>query len=162
MEEIVRYVFIAVFLIFVGLIIWKGKLRLNQASQQPEKKNILYIYPAWLKPAQRIAGVILILGFVLFILLSSGKTDNNAQISNRTVYEYAKETVISKLKAPATAQFPARDMVKITNLSSNNWQITGYVDSQNAFGALIRTYYECDIKVNQVTQTFSGSVIFVE
>jgi len=55
-----------------------------------------------------------------------------------------------RLKSPATADFPFS-----TRSDSGLWsrydsvgkiyQVRGYVDSQNSFGGLIRTWYQCEL-----------------
>lgn len=52
--------------------------------------------------------------------------------------------VRERLKAPATARFPTNhrdDGVSLASTGSCRWTISAYVDSQNSFGALIRTGY---------------------
>lgn len=58
--------------------------------------------------------------------------------SNADVYATA-ETIISQyLKAPATAKFPGMSEVQITRFQ-DGFRVDGYVDSQNSYGALIRS-----------------------
>lgn len=52
-------------------------------------------------------------------------------MSTRSVENY--------LKAPSTAKFPWT--CSATKLQSGAWQVISYVDSQNSFGAMIRTNY---------------------
>ena len=50
-----------------------------------------------------------------------------------------------RLVAPSTAKFsPLRDTtIWKTNQPGDNWGVLGYVDSQNRFGATVRTHYLC-------------------
>jgi len=63
-------------------------------------------------------------------------------------YFMAQEFVKANLKTPATAKFPLypNPGIGIIRQDDGGWLISGYVDSQNAFGALIRTKFICAIK----------------
>lgn len=51
-----------------------------------------------------------------------------------------------RLKAPASAKYSGWfDTVTQTNPSNRTTQVFAYVDSQNAFGAMLRTHYVCTI-----------------
>jgi len=66
--------------------------------------------------------------------------DNSA-----SAYYMILEFVKDSLKAPSTAEFPnIRDIV-ITK-KEFTYSISGYVDAQNSFGAMIRTRYNGEIK----------------
>ena len=58
----------------------------------------------------------------------------------------------SQLKSPSTADFPwlteAVPSISDRNkpLPEQTWVVRSYVDSQNAFGATVRTNYACDLK----------------
>jgi hypothetical protein len=56
---------------------------------------------------------------------------------------YASKMFMEKeLKAPATAKWPDSDEAKIGFAAKTQlWIVASYVDSQNSFGALIRTRY---------------------
>jgi cell division protein FtsL len=43
------------------------------------------------------------------------------------------------LKAPSTAKFPSSSNASIERLKDNGFKVTSYVDSQNGFGAMIRS-----------------------
>lgn len=53
----------------------------------------------------------------------------------------AKIIVKDKLKSPSSAKFPISDSEYVVKkaLTENDWVVSGYVDSQNGFGAMIRT-----------------------
>lgn len=54
-----------------------------------------------------------------------------------------EEFVKDRLKAPATAEFSDQHAESI---GEQRWDVTGSVDSENSFGALIRSSYRCDIR----------------
>lgn len=71
------------------------------------------------------------------------------------IYRSVKNLVKKKLKAPLTAVFPSLQEISITSAKEkDNWDVSGYVDSQNSFGALIRTKYIMLIRYDNSSQTF--------
>lgn len=56
-----------------------------------------------------------------------------------------KKAVTASLKSPSTADFPWSLGNSIRATGKNTFRITSYVDSQNAFGATVRTNFTCDV-----------------
>ena len=84
---------------------------------------------------------------------NSSETTSNRNINNSTntknQLEEISDTeacVISRnfikpiLKSPKTADFPMFDCVAVES-EENVWVVNSYVDAQNSFGAMIRSYY---------------------
>jgi hypothetical protein len=68
-------------------------------------------------------------------------------------YSAAIQLVEDQLKAPQTADFPI--LRKISYKHENNlWTFNGYVDSQNSFGALIRTDYTLEMVFDPIKKTY--------
>jgi hypothetical protein len=64
----------------------------------------------------------------------------------------AQMYVVDMLKAPSTAKHPwvlAEDMV--TKISEGKYLARSYVDAENAFGAMLREYYTCDVELSEET-----------
>lgn len=57
----------------------------------------------------------------------------------------ARDFVRGQLKAPATATFPGRDEARVENLGDGRYKVFSYVDSQNGFGAMVRTRWACEL-----------------
>lgn len=103
--------------------------------------------------------IIAIVGLVFIIWFSS--KDNSKPITPeiKTIDYYSHDTrldayqlmkkIITEnyLKAPATAKFAgfSEAEIKYTNLGDkvHVYTIKSYVDSQNSFGAMIRTHFQC-------------------
>jgi hypothetical protein len=68
--------------------------------------------------------------------------DAEKQIRKESV-NGCKKLVKSNLKAPATARFSGQ---KVKETGEYRYVITGYVDSENGFGALMRLDYRCTVK----------------
>lgn len=65
----------------------------------------------------------------------------------------AKMFIENTLKAPTTAKWPnifefgvAQKTDKKGNLIKDVWEVSGYVDAQNSFGAMIRTQWYVKLK----------------
>lgn len=58
----------------------------------------------------------------------------------------AREFVKQRLKAPASAVFPANSRAAVTKLGMGRYQVISYVDSQNSFGANLRAPFVCTLR----------------
>jgi hypothetical protein len=63
--------------------------------------------------------------------------------------DLCQRSVTENLKAPATAKFAPRREMKGIDRRDGGFNVTGYVDSQNGFGALVRSEYLCAIKITK-------------
>ncbi len=61
--------------------------------------------------------------------------------SKEIAYEFAKDFVRYNLIAPRTAKFARISSLKAERVDVKTWKLYSYVDSQNSFGAMIRTHY---------------------
>lgn len=78
----------------------------------------------------------------------------------------AKRFVTERLKAPATAEFPSCREAVITpqanGAAGQQYTVSSYVDSQNSFGAKLRTHYVAVVRFdgqNPSTQDYAFSLI---
>lgn len=90
--------------------------------------------------------------FLLFIMIISYDSEPKSEPENKVhvpddieVCVMTQQFVTDNLKAPSTAKFPSCRNVIIHKLEANTWIVNGYVDSQNGFGAMIRTKYSAEI-----------------
>ena len=60
-------------------------------------------------------------------------------------YQACKDDITPTLTSPSSASWQSAFTVTTTNLGNQNWQISGYLDADNAFGAKIRSYFTCDV-----------------
>src|SRR5690348_2116054 len=65
-----------------------------------------------------------------------------------TAWRICQDRVRERLKAPSTADFPAYDPAAVSSSGATIavYRIASYVDADNAFGAHIRTRYECAVQ----------------
>lgn len=69
-----------------------------------------------------------------------------------------------RLKAPSTAKFPSRwaDGVTIMYLGDCTSRVESYVDSQNGFGAMIRSRYVVKLSYNAKNNTYTAISVDIE
>ena len=97
---------------------------------------------------KRTISLLLLLCFLLsFIVLLSGCGSSDRKID---AWVCAQDVVKGKLKSPSTAKFCSYSPDRVADLGNNKYKITGYVDAQNSFGAMIRKNFT-------VTLTFTES-----
>lgn len=82
---------------------------------------------------------------ILFVMLLPSSPDSDSNSKKLEAYVYSQEIVETKLKSPATAEFPTFQENLITE-SGNIYIIDSYVDSQNSFGAITRSKYSCKLR----------------
>lgn len=98
--------------------------------------------------------VSLIILILAVVFLWNGCTDSSDSPKSTTskrptetdAYFMTWEFVKSNLKAPSTAEFPYSNRAEIIATGINQWKVTAYVDSQNSFGAKIRTHYIATVR----------------
>lgn len=70
----------------------------------------------------------------------------------------AQNLVRDNLKAPSTAKFPASSSAYTVERNGNSYKVTGYVDAQNSFGALLRKNWTASFKMGDTSgSTYSVS-----
>lgn len=64
-------------------------------------------------------------------------------------YHQAERYVKKHLKSPSTAAFPkVSEFINHITGTDEQYKIVSWVDSQNGFGAMIRTKWSCVVKIN--------------
>ena len=51
----------------------------------------------------------------------------------------------SRLRSPGSADYPFGHAAAVESLGDIRYRLRSYVDSQNAFGALVRTHFVCEV-----------------
>lgn len=92
-----------------------------------------------------------VIGILWFKSWDQGLTDSG--LSPGVIYAATTRTVADHLKAPATAKFaPFYDargsVVDFRSLGNKRYSVSSYVDSQNAFGANVRTRWTAIVSVS--------------
>lgn len=87
--------------------------------------------------------------FFLYVVGSSNDGQNpnkSSETDQVTVCFMARQYIEKSLKAPGSAKFQDCFEVNIQDLGGDKFKVSGYVDSQNAFGAMLRNYYVVQMK----------------
>lgn len=104
--------------------------------------------------------LILALMFIMY-LCSQGDNESDTPTQytpdDMDAYVMAKKLFESRLKAPSTAEFADYSDSKIMNLGGDEWEVSSYVDSQNGFGAMIRTKFTITMTVNRDTKYWQAT-----
>lgn len=93
------------------------------------------------------------------VVLDSSKTSSNSTATTDSTatneaekkqkisaWTCAEKLVQDNLKAPSTAKFPLADVDKfVTSMGGSKYKVSAYVDSENSFGAKIRTNFSVTI-----------------
>ncbi len=61
----------------------------------------------------------------------------------------AEKAVRDALKSPATAKFCSYSEMTAKNVGGNDWVVTGYVDAENSFGAMLRENWTVKLTLTQ-------------
>ena len=79
---------------------------------------------------------IIIIAVIAWIISPKGETKLTIE-AYRTTQGFVKQHLV----APSTAQFPDYDKSFTQVIGKDSVQVNSYVDSQNGFGAMLRSYY---------------------
>lgn len=113
---------------------------------------------------------ILLCGVLVLGLVGCGSKEKTEEEKKKertsTVITVTQQIVESKLKAPATADFPwGFDEYKIEEVESDRaaegftrYNVVGYVDSENSFGANIRSKYTVIFDLNDDDKFYEVNV----
>lgn len=93
-----------------------------------------------------IGGLVLIL-IIVRILQDDGKLKKSTP-SEYSVLATAEEFVKQNLKSPSTAEFSSFNESKINIFEDQECWVSGFVDAQNSFGAMIRNNYVVKMRYN--------------
>lgn len=77
---------------------------------------------------------------------------------SKAIIAVVKPAITNQLKAPASAQFQ-EDLISIVCYGENVYEVSGYVDSQNGYGAMIRNDFAATVEMtNGIPNVKAASV----
>lgn len=94
--------------------------------------------------------VLLLIGLVaifLFQLWNSTQDPTDANDNRSTAVVACEGIVKQNLKSPSTASFDS----EARDTGERTWEVVGVVDSQNSFGATVRSEFACAVEVSSET-----------
>ncbi len=127
----------------------ESKETLNQTTQKKEETNQGDKYVT-IKLLFVLACIIFIIYCMVSIFANnSSKTSskNSSTDYKLEAYIMSQEFIEKELKAPATAEFPSYHKISVVQ-TDNRYKVKAYVDSENSFGAKIRTNYYITLERN--------------
>lgn len=91
-----------------------------------------------------LLGVFAIVGVGIWIAASgSGSaTADSGTMANVMCEQFAEKRLVS----PASAAWPHSRMANIEKIAGGKYRVRTYVDSQNAYGALVRSRVDCTLQ----------------
>lgn len=103
-------------------------------------------------PAQvrKGCGILAVAGILVFLVIRFG-CSSGTEAKAKPLHSKQDAVVQShlfvdrQLKSPGSADYPYQDDKTIETLNDSSFVVLSYVDSQNGFGALMRTYYKCKV-----------------
>lgn len=113
-----------------------------------------FIGPKDKKPKSQTAQVVLAVFAVIVVLsvlfaLNDGGSSSKKSLDDNNVHgawAYTQQFVEKRLKSPSSAKFPFGGYQHVTSLGNYRYNVDSYVDSENSFGAKIRTNFTAIIK----------------
>lgn len=94
-------------------------------------------------------------GIVSCGVLTTGDGADSPQVQRKAAESACEDFVRDQLKSPSTAEFTGT-----SSTGSGPWTVTGEVDSENSFGAMIRASWSCEIRLDG--DTFRGRAVITE
>jgi hypothetical protein len=93
----------------------------------------------------------LFIAIKIFCILPSCADDKKSELSKTIdAWILVEDHVLKYLKNPASAKFPfGASKNCVSKESDSTYLINCYVDSQNGFGAMIRTYFKAKVEFNE-------------
>lgn len=101
------------------------------------------------KPKSKLVGCgVLLFIFIALVVIATNSCESKPkqEHSKAAASVMAEQFVKDKLKSPGSAKFQSFSDQNITDIGDGRYTIAAWVDSQNSFGALIRTKYICTVK----------------
>jgi hypothetical protein len=103
--------------------------------------------------------VMLAIPFLLWIIYAVGcskesditKQQDKPQFDSVMALFMSHQFIKDRLKSPGSAKFAEVYESKMTTINDTTFRVKSFVDSQNGFGALLRTHYVCTITYSPKT-----------
>ena len=139
-----------------------------EASRCPNCHGKITVWTADKKIGATILVALVFVAIVQTNLFTSDSSTNTSSVSSqeqevkdrKTIsIVFAEQVIEGILKAPSTAKFVDVRAYELSNLK-DVWAVNGYVDSQNSFGAMIRSQWEVQLDYRDGKGGTVKSVLF--
>lgn len=107
--------------------------------------------------------IILVVIVIMFSFINPAKSESQGATKENLIY-FSQDCVSPYLKSPSSAKFPyiSDNTYTVKSRLHNIYIVTGYVDSQNSFGAMLRSNYVVTIEYDPNTKRFRETNIRIE
>jgi hypothetical protein len=92
-----------------------------------------------------ISVLIVIVIILIFWIRSCGEEPLSEKYKKSTALIESRQFVEKRIKSPSSADFSFESEKSVIRVNDTTFIVTGYVDSQNSFGAKLRSNYSCKI-----------------
>lgn len=118
------------------------------------------------KHAARGCGIVVLVCGLLFgasIAYFALRTPPALTADPAGAWSVCKQFVTQRLRSPGSAKFPFFGQQFATPVGGDAYRVRSYVDSQNGFGALLRSEFTCDVTwIRGTTNWRLGNLALVE
>lgn len=123
---------------------------MEEAPSLDEAARSIGVHPAYILMA------VMVTGFFAWVFYSESTVSPEVkryreemtarQSRYPAVFQASQAYIKQRLKAPSTAEFPWYDSSAVSGPDGNVYTVRSYVDSENGFGAKIRTNYAVKLR----------------
>lgn len=117
-----------------------------------------------MKTSSKIALGVVAFIFII-IVISQYQSDRSMQIKEPDrigLVVVARDFVKRNLKAPSTAESGTTNGTRVNSLGNNQYEVSGYIDAQNSFGAMLRNNFYVKMEYHPARDTYTLLDIRVE
>ena len=117
---------------------------------------------------EKVQAISLIISFVLVMFAFCSTSDSGSSEPSQPgsqkllAYNLAADCVKSRLKSPSSAKFASSFDKKghVNHLGDDRYKVVSYVDSQNGFGAMIRSRWTVTIKIYESSSSCESVEVY--
>lgn len=97
-----------------------------------------------------------VIALVIIVVLIWPKqtADQQILVNKQRVLEFTQNIVSTKILSPSTAIFDTDFLNHVQKSDEETYSISSYVDSENQFGAKVRSYFSCSVKLNSYKKPY--------
>jgi hypothetical protein len=117
-------------------------------AKKPEKKSSKGCFLG--------CGGVILVAIIIGVASTCSVGSSNWEPTEWEAEQHCQDWVKDKLKSPATAKFT--DVMSRSD-GTASWAVSGNVDAQNSFGALVRNSWTCSVRWDNPSELWRGGAI---
>lgn len=115
--------------------------RARERVNEVVNKEKSYAWPCF---AVILGPVVVFLVWVLWLSLFGLRSGSGG--GPVAAMQYCEHAVKQRLRSPGSGDFQYGHSTKVISLGNDKYRLRSFVDSQNAFGAQVRTHFVCEVQ----------------